>query len=97
MLKAADLSNELRPVFVADKWSTALHDELNIEMKLLGRPRIPNWEDDPGKVASSQVDFLEKKVRPIYVLLNSLTENRGKKLINKVESAIARHREMATS
>ncbi|KNE58590.1 hypothetical protein AMAG_04155 [Allomyces macrogynus ATCC 38327] len=40
LLKAADLSNELRAAPVADPWSAALYRELNHEQDVLGRARL---------------------------------------------------------
>ncbi|KAI9189940.1 3',5'-cyclic-nucleotide phosphodiesterase [Blastocladiella emersonii ATCC 22665] len=89
ILKAADLSNELRPAPVADAWSGNLYEELNREMKQLRRPLNPV---DTATVSRSQVDFLRTKVLPIWTMLNDLIAPRSAAtLVNRVKDAISRH------
>ncbi|ORZ39612.1 hypothetical protein BCR44DRAFT_74591 [Catenaria anguillulae PL171] len=91
ILKASDLSNELRPANVADAWSAALYEELNLEMAKLGRSAIPT---DVGTVSKGQVDFLTTKVLPIWSCLSDLIAPAGrtaKTLVQRVKDAIHRH------
>ncbi|KAI9224093.1 hypothetical protein BC828DRAFT_395535 [Blastocladiella britannica] len=91
ILKAADLSNELRETPVADGWSSALYEELNLEMARLHRPPIPT---DVHGVSRSQIDFLKTKVLPIWTCLDDLIAPAGRSaasLVRRVKDAIMRH------
>ncbi|KAJ3375672.1 High affinity cAMP-specific and IBMX-insensitive 3',5'-cyclic phosphodiesterase 9A [Allomyces arbusculus] len=91
LLKAADLSNELRAAPVADPWSAALYRELNHEQDVLGRARL---DTGAAAAAAGQIEFLQLKVKPIVMTLATiLGAERALPVVDRANAAIARHQQ----
>ncbi|KNE55783.1 hypothetical protein AMAG_01657 [Allomyces macrogynus ATCC 38327] len=91
LLKAADLSNELRAAPVADPWSAALYRELNHEQDVLGRARL---DTGAAAAAAGQIEFLQLKVVPIVMTLATvLGAERAAPVVDRVNAAVARHQQ----
>ncbi|KAJ3364674.1 High affinity cAMP-specific and IBMX-insensitive 3',5'-cyclic phosphodiesterase 9A [Allomyces javanicus] len=91
LLKAADLSNELRAAPVADPWSAALYRELNHEQDVLGRTRL---DTGAAAAAAGQIEFLQLKVVPIVMTLATiLGAERAAPVVDRANAAVARHQQ----
>ncbi|KAJ1502825.1 High affinity cAMP-specific and IBMX-insensitive 3',5'-cyclic phosphodiesterase 9A [Coelomomyces lativittatus] len=88
IMKAADLSNELRSPTVAYSWIHRMYDELNSQMRDEGLPTLPT---DPLFIAKDQIQFINTKILPIYKQLNLMANNGAQFFLQRIQKALRRH------
>jgi len=75
LVKAADISNEVRPFDLSRQWARALMDEYFAQSdleKMRGLPVTPFMDKDKVVVNQAQVNFIETFLQPTFELLHRL-------------------------
>ncbi|CAN0029670.1 unnamed protein product [Lampetra planeri] len=91
MIKVSDISNEARPMQVAEPWLDCLLQEFfsqsDVE-KLEGLPVSPFMDRDKVSRSSSQVNFIRHVLLPLFVALATLFPALQEQLVEPVSKAL---------
>ncbi|XP_046582957.1 high affinity cGMP-specific 3',5'-cyclic phosphodiesterase 9A-like isoform X1 [Haliotis rubra] len=97
LIKVADISNEVRPMEVAEPWLDCLLQEFfnqsDLE-KLEGLPVAPFMDRDKVTKPSSQVGFIKFVLLPLFEALGSLFPKVEPEIIEPVRKALEYYTEM---
>jgi len=75
LVKACDISNEVRTTEVSEKWCVQLLKEYFAQSdyeKSKGIPHLPWFDRDTQTKSAAQINFIEKTLMPIYQLLSAV-------------------------
>ncbi|XP_043929625.1 high affinity cGMP-specific 3',5'-cyclic phosphodiesterase 9A-like [Protopterus annectens] len=100
MIKVSDISNEARPMAVAEPWIDCLLQEFFNQSdmeKLEGLPVSPFMDRDKVKKPSSQTAFIRFVLLPLFTELANLFPNLEQHIIDPVRKALDYYTEMERS
>eukprot|EP01126_Amoeba_proteus_P041734 TRINITY_DN449_c0_g1_i17.p1 TRINITY_DN449_c0_g1~~TRINITY_DN449_c0_g1_i17.p1 ORF type:complete len:383 (-),score=66.47 TRINITY_DN449_c0_g1_i17:149-1297(-) len=75
LMKCSDLSNEIRPSFIADRWAKRVNEEFSAQSALekkLGLPLTPWIDPDKIIMEKEQINFINGLCLPLYQLLQQV-------------------------
>eukprot|EP00062_Callorhinchus_milii_P011451 gi/632957433/ref/XP_007894479.1/ PREDICTED: high affinity cGMP-specific 3',5'-cyclic phosphodiesterase 9A-like [Callorhinchus milii] len=97
IIKVSDISNEARPMDVAEPWLDCLLQEFfnqSDKEKLEGLPVSPFMDRDKVRKSSSQTGFIRFVLLPLFIELANLFPNLEQHLIDPVRKALDYYTEM---
>lgn len=97
LLKVADISNECRPMDVAEPWLECLLQEFFNQSdmeKLEGLPVAPFMDRDKVTKSSSQIGFIKFALLPLFEALRELFPVIEKDIIQPVRAALEYYTDM---
>lgn len=97
LLKTADISNECRPLEVAEPWIERLLEEFFIQSdieKLEGLPVAPFMDREKVTKSSSQIGFIKYVLLPLFEALGTLLPVIEKDIIDPVRNALDYYTQM---
>ena len=92
LMKAADVSNEVRPFDVSMSWITCLSDEFSDQFDLetaIGIPNTPFMNMKQISKASSQIGFIKFVLLPLFEALTLLFPVAKDTLLGQIHQALA--------
>ncbi|KAL4221651.1 hypothetical protein ACF0H5_019908 [Mactra antiquata] len=97
LLKTADISNEVRPLEVAEPWIERLLEEFFIQSdieKLEGLPVAPFMDREKVTKSSSQIGFIKYVLLPLFEALGTLLPVIQNDIIEPVRNALDYYTQM---
>jgi high affinity cGMP-specific 3',5'-cyclic phosphodiesterase 9 len=98
LMKASDISLEVRPFDIAQTWVKRLFDEFNAQAKLerkMGLPVMPHMEVGHDGLAQAQVGFIEHVLMPLFQHLAKLVPEVETKFIPRIQESLDKYKKLS--
>lgn len=97
LMKAADISVEVRPLQIAERWVDSLFEEFHLQTdveKAMGLPVLKHMDRDGANTADNQIGFIGNILLPLYETLTKVLKLSEQDLLAHIRQSLAYYTRM---